>query len=275
MSISVNVNSGAMKALHQLNRSGRDLEQAQSRMNSGLRVSGARDDGAVFGMAQSIRDDISSLGVVTTSLDHSMAVTDVAYSAVESMTDLVLEMKEKALAASDQSLDGRSRSILNKDFEVLRDQINKMVANAEFNGINLLNGTTAGVSPITDVHGGQDVHIRDYDLKLGGADTPMTPTMVIDPFAAAKDSLQKIEAALDIHNSALNHFGGGLRTMQTTRVLAMHTADILSKNLGSLVDADLGRESARLQASQTRQQLSAQSLAIANQLPTFATKLFD
>ncbi|MAK61110.1 MAG: flagellin [Ponticaulis sp.] len=275
MSIGVNYNSSAMRALMQLNRSGRDLEEIQSRMNSGLKVDSAKDNGAIFGMAQTLRSDIASLGVVTESLGHGISVTDVAYSAMESMTDLMLEMKEKALAAADPSLDSRSRAILNEDFEVLRNKIDVMVGNAEFNGINLLNGTTNGVSPITDVHGGQAVTVNDYDVKLGGADTQMTPSMKIDPFSDAKDSLSRIEQSLQDHALALNHFGGRVRTMETMRVLAVHTSDILEKNLGSLVDADLGRESAKLQAAQTRQQLSVQAMSIANQLPTFATQLFN
>lgn len=275
MSIGVNYNSSAMRALMQLNRSGRDLEETQSRMNSGLKVGSAKDNGAIFGMAQTLRADIATLGVVTNSLDHAIAVTDVAYSAVEGMTDLVMEMKEKALAAADQSLDDRSRSILNEDFVVLRDQLSIMIGNAEFNGINLIDGSSPGVKPITDVHGGQDVTVEPYDLKLGGADTPLTPTMRIDPFAAAKVSLEKIEQAIEDHSSILGHFGRRIGTMETTRVLAIHTTDVLAKNLGSLVDADLGKESARLQAAQTRQQLSVQAMSIANQLPTLATQLFE
>lgn len=273
MSISVNYNSSAMRALMQLNRSDRDLEQIQSRMNSGLKVSSAKDNGAIYGMAQTLRSDISALGVVSESLNHAIAVTDVAYSAIESMTDLMMEMKEKALAASDQSLDDRSRAILNEDFEVLRDQLSTMAGNAEFNGINLINGTSSGLTPITDGEGGKSINVRDYDLKPDGADTPITASMVINPFARAKESFDRIEQALDIHNTALNHYGGSLRRLQTTHVLAAQTSDVLTKNLGTLVDADLGKESARLQAAQTRQQLSAQSLGIANQLPTFATQL--
>lgn len=275
MSISVNYNSGAMRALMQLNRSGRDLDEIQSRMNSGLKIDSAKDDGAIFGMAQTLRSDIASLGVVTGSLDHAIAVTDVAYSAVESMTDMMMEMKEKALAAADQSLDPRSRSILNEDFVVLRDQLNKMIGNAEFNGINLIDGSSPGVFPITDVHGGQDIVVQPYDLKPGGADTPLTPSMVIDPFAEAEASLAKIEQAIEDNSMVLNHFGGRISRMETTKVLAVHTTDVLAKNLGNLVDADLGKESARLQAAQTRQQLSVQAMAIANKAPTIATQLFE
>mgnify|MGYP000026172893 FL=1 len=275
MPISVNTNSPAMKALTELNKSNRDLMTIQSRMNSGLKITSAKDNGAVFGMAQTLRADISNLAVVTDSLDHAIAVTDVAYSASEALSDLMLDMKEKALAASDQSLDDRSRSILNEDFIVLRNQISIVVGNAEFNGINLLNGTTNELAPITDGHGGQAVTIPGYDVRSGGADNPITSTTVIDPIASAREALAKIEESLEAQASRMNSLGGRLRTMDTIRTLAVKTSDILTNNLGSMVDADLGKESARLQAAQTKQQLQAQALSIANQLPTFATQLLN
>ena len=73
----------------------------------------------------------------------------------------------------------------------------------------------------------------------------------------------------------MNILGGRIRTMDTMRTLVIKTADVLSNNLGTLVDADLGREAAKLQAEQTKRDLRVQSLNIANQLPTYATQLFD
>ena len=243
-------------------------------MNTGRKINGAKDNGAIYGMAQTLRTDISGLRVVTDSLDHAIAVADVAYSASEAVSDLLLDMKEKALAASDRSLDDRSRAILNEEFETMRDQIGLIVDNAKFSEINLLDGSTPSMSPITDVHGGQSIDVPGYDIKPGGADTDITPTIVIDPFAAAEDALTRIESTLDSQNAMMNVMGGRLNRMQTSRDLAVQTSDILTKNLGTLVDADLGKESARLQAAQTKQQLRVQSQSIANQLPTYALRLF-
>ncbi len=275
MSFSVNTNGAAMKALIELNKSNRDLEAIQSRMNTGRKINSAKDNGAVHGMAQTLRADISGLAVVTESLNHAISITDVAYSATEALSDLMIEMKEKALAASEPSLDSRSRSILNEDFVVLRDQLSVMIGNAEFNGINLLNGSTLDIAPITDSNGGQAVTIPGFDVLPGGADTDITATLVLDPFEAAREALERIKTSLDTHHSMMNTLGGKLRTMDTMRTLAVKTSDILSNNLGTLVDADLGKESAKLQATQTRQQLGVQSLNIANQFPTFATQLFN
>lgn len=275
MPISVNTNSSSMTTVRSLNKSDRDLQTVESRMNTGRKVNGAKDNGAIYAMAQTLRADISGLGVVRDSLDLSVAVGDVALTATESLTDLIMEMKEKALAAADPGLDDRSRGILNEDFIKLRDQIDTIINNAGFNDFNLIDGSTSNMRPITDVKGGKEISVPGYDLKPGGADTDMIPSMVIDPLQDAKDSLSRIESTLEKQHEVMNILGGRIRTIDTMRTLVMKTADVLSNNLGTLVDADLGREAAKLQAEQTKRDLRVQSLNIANQLPTYATQLFD
>ena len=274
MSISVNTNASAMSATRSLKSSDRELQSIESRINTGKTINGAKDDGAIYAMAQTLRGDISGLSVVRDSLDIAVAVGDVALSATESLTDLIMEMKDKALAAADPGLDDRSRAILNEDFVKLRDQIDTIVNNAGFNEFNLIDGSSTGLRPLTDAKGGKEIAVPAYDLKPGGADTDMIPSMVIDPLQDAKDSLTRIQTTLEKHNEIMNVLGGRLRTMDTMRTLVVKTADVLEKNLGTLVDADLGREAARLEAAQTKRELRVQSLNIANQLPTFATKLF-
>lgn len=274
MSISVITNRSAMHALRQLNSSKPELEDIQARMNTGRKINGAKDNGAIYGMAQTLRSDISGWGAVTDSLDTAISTGEVALSATEALNDLLLEMKEKALEAADPAMDSRGRSILNEDFTVLRNQIDTVVRNAQFNGINLIDGSATGIYPVTDVNGGHSVSMQGFDLRVGGSDSSVTATTVIDPLEAAREALERIKDTLDAQNLITNHFGGRIRTMETTRTLAVNTSDVLAKNLGNLVDADLGKEAARLQAAQTKQQLRVQALNIANQIPTFAARLF-
>ena len=103
ISNSVNTNAGAMIALQNLNKANMELEEVQNRINTGLQVSGARDDGGIFAIAQRMRSEVGGFGVVQQSLDRGQATTDVALAAGEAISDLLIEMKEKALAAADTS----------------------------------------------------------------------------------------------------------------------------------------------------------------------------
>ena len=106
--LSVNTNTGAMIALQYLNQTEAQMEKTQNAVNTGLKVASAKDDGATFAMAQNMRGDIAGYSAVTDSINRGMSVIDVAMSAGQSISDLLIEMKQKALAASDTSLDTTS-----------------------------------------------------------------------------------------------------------------------------------------------------------------------
>ena len=125
--LSVNTNMGAMLALQYLDQTNAQLQATQNAINSGLKVATAKDDGATFAIAQDMRGDVAGYSAVTDSLHRAISSVDVALSAGQSISDLLIQMKQKALAASDQSLDTASREALNEDFTALRDQITSII----------------------------------------------------------------------------------------------------------------------------------------------------
>ncbi|WP_371811102.1 flagellin, partial [Caulobacter sp. S45] len=94
---SINTNTGAMVALETLNSTNSALETAQNQVSTGLRVAGAQDDGAIWAIAQGQRAQVSSLGAVTDSLNRAASVLDVAVTAGQTISDLLNQMKAKAL----------------------------------------------------------------------------------------------------------------------------------------------------------------------------------
>src|SRR5689334_5471325 len=153
--LSVNTNYGALIALQNLNKTNAEMTGVQNKVNTGLNVAGPKDDGAVWAIAQGMRMDVLALSAVTQSLDRAISATDVAVAAGQSISDLLTEMKAKALAASDDSLDQNSREAYNADFVSLRDQISKIIENAVFNGVNLLDGSTATLQALANAAGDQ------------------------------------------------------------------------------------------------------------------------
>ena len=96
LSSSVNTNVGAMIALQNLNATNAELAATQSRINTGKKVASAKDNGAIWAIAQGQRADIGALAAVNQSLDRGIAAVDVAMAAGETVSDLLLQMKEKA-----------------------------------------------------------------------------------------------------------------------------------------------------------------------------------
>src|SRR5580700_10989401 len=153
MSFSVNNNAGALIALQNLNQTSQQLQQAQNIVSTGLAVSSAKDNGAIWSIAQTERSTVADLDAVKSSLQTGQSIIDVANSAGTTVSNLLTQMQEKALAASDSSLDTASRAALNNDFVALRNQITSTVDNASFNGVNLLNGSITQITSLANAQG--------------------------------------------------------------------------------------------------------------------------
>ena len=265
----INTNPGAMIALQNLNQTNSDLQQVQQRINTGLAISSAKDNGGVFAIAQSMRADVAGYKAVGQSLDLAQSTVDVALAAGEAISDLLVEMKEKALAGADSSLDTASRNALNEDFKALRDQIGTIVANAEFNGTNLINGTqTGGISALANADGSNTLNVGQEIMSLGGTNVTVAATASFTTAAAASGLVATIETSLDNLNTALAKLGTGSKSLEVHKTFVGKLSDSLEKGIGNLVDADLAKESARLQSLQVKQQLGTQALSIANSAPS-------
>jgi flagellin len=275
MANSVNTNVGALIALQNLNATNAELSATQTRINTGKKVANAKDNGAIWAIAQGQRADIGALGAVKSSLDRGVSAVDVSLAAGESISDLLLQLKEKALAATDQSLQTASRSALNEDFKAIRDQINTVAANADFNGINLLNTGATGFSALANAAGTSTLTVGAEVLALGSTNVTVTTTTTIGTSSLASTALGLVNDSIDLVSGALARLGTKAKALDTHRTFVGKLTDALESGVGNLVDADLAKESAKLQSLQTKQQLGVQALGIANQTPQILLSLFQ
>ncbi len=272
---SVNTNIGAMVALQNLNKTSGQLGEVQNRINTGLKVASAKDNGAVWAIAQNQRSNSGALNAVKDSLQRSISTVDVALSAGESISDTLLQMKEKALAASDTTLDAASRTALNDDFKALRDQLAKVVDNAEFNGANMIKATTpTTVAALASADGVNKITVAAQSLALGGANVTVSATASIGTQTTAAAMIATVNTSIANVSSALSKLGTGSKALSSHFSFVSKLQDTIDAGVGNLVDADLAKESARLQSLQTKQQLGIQALSIANSSSSSLLGLF-
>jgi flagellin len=274
MSNSVNTNVGALIALQNLNATNAELAVTQSRINTGKKIASVKDNGAIWAIAQGQRADIGALGAVKQSLDRGVAAVDVALAAGETVSDLLLQLKEKALAATDASLKTAARATLNEDFEALRDQIATVTNNAEFNGVNLLKTGATGFNALANAQGNATITVAAEVMSLGGSIVTVATTQAIDTLTKASNALTAVNNSIDAVSGALARLGTKSKALTTHLTFVGKLTDSLESGVGNLVDADLAKESAKLQALQTKQQLGVQALSIANQTPQLVLSLF-
>ncbi|MBL4788064.1 MAG: flagellin [Kordiimonadaceae bacterium] len=274
MAFSVNTNAGAFAALQNLNVTTNQLSTLQTQINTGLKVASAKDNGATFAIAQTLRGDVAGLNAVKSSIDRASSTLDVALAAGEAVSDLLIELKEKAVAAKDTGLDTASRTSINNDFVQLRDQITSIVDNAEFNGQNAVKNSGTAIVAITNDNGSNTLTIAAQDLSLAGSKVSLGAAQTIGTAALASVAVTNIESSIKNVNTALSALGSGANRLDLQRTFVNSLSDNIEVGIGNLVDADLARTSADLQALQVKQQLGLQALSIANQAPGTVLSLF-
>jgi len=271
---SVNTNVGALVALQNLGATTSQLSVSQNRINTGLKIGSARDNGAVWAIAQNQRADIGALDSVTSSIQRGQSVVDVAISAAETVSDLLNQMKAKALAASDASIDTAARTALNADYTALREQIKKTVANATFNGSSLLKTSAANLTSLADATGTSKLTTVAQSMVLGSTNVTITATSSFNTATLATTALGLVNASITNVNAAIAKLGTNSKALQTHLDFIGKLQDTMVGGIGNLVDADVAKESATLQALQTKQQLGVQALSIANSSSSMLLSLF-
>ena len=276
MSLSVHTNKSALVALQNLNKTQNDLQQVQGRINTGLMVNNASDNAAVWAIAQGQRADIGALNSVKMSLDRARSIAEVSATAGETVSDLLVQLKEKVVAAMDTSIDSSARTALDSDFKSILRQITQTVQNASFDGANLLDGSLpSNLKFLANADANAYITLSKQTLSLGGAVITIAATASLGTITFATSILTQLSNSITLTNQALGNLGSQQKQIQGHATFVSKLTDVLTTGVGNLVDADLAKESARLQALQVQQQLGTQALSIANSAPQIILRLFQ
>jgi len=275
MSLSVNTNTAALTALENLNKTNSTLTGIQNEISTGLSISSAKDNASVWAIAQGQRADIGSLASVKSSLNRAASISDVTSTAGGSISDLLVQLREKVVSAMDPSLSTTSRQALNSDYQATLRQIAQVVNSASFDGANLLNGSLANnIQFLANAQGNAFITLSVKDMSFSGPIITLASTSTIGTVTMATNALAALDTSLANVNQALGDLGAESKQIDAHITFVSKLSDVLTTGVGNLVDADMAKDSARLQALQVQQQLGAQSLSIANQAPQVVLSLF-
>jgi len=278
---SVNTNFGALAALQSLNRTNAELQQVQKRVTTGFRVADAVDDGAAFAVAQFTRGDIGAIGAVNQQLNIAKGAVGTALEAMTSISNTMIKVRETMTKLADSNLSTSQRQAYRDDFSRLFGEIQNFVVNSRFGNTNLLQSAVPAVSVISNVSG-QQFTLYQTDMSnnvlqdMSAVVTTLSSTATGSAgYAAGLLSADGTIMSLErIVASSLNQLGGDRRRLDNQITFNSALLKASEEALGYIVDADLAKESARLQALQIRQQLGTQTLGIANQNPQILLGLF-
>lgn len=284
MANSINTNRGALVALQTLNATNKGLETTQNRVNTGMKVSSAKDNGAIFAIATSQRAEMGAQDAVKQSLQRGQSIVDVALAAGETVTDALTELKSLAVAIQDSKAGESSETKLLADFDAIVKEIHTALAGATFDGVNLFKtGSLVEVTTNTAASGNKftlklaATAAAASALNFGGTATPADGSWAEPANAAAKRLAYTpalVDTAINGFTTVLADLGTKSKSLDRQLSFVGKLQDSLETGIGNLVDADLAKESARLTALQTKQQLGVQALSIANSSSSILLGLF-
>ena len=257
-----------------LQRTSTSIDQTQTRLSTGLRVSSAIDDAAAFFTARAFDNRASDLESLKSNIDLAISTIQAAIDGIDAITNIVQQAKGIASAAKATG-DTNERSTLAVQFNELLSQINSIANDSTFNGLNLLQATPDNLA----VEFNED---NTSNLTITGLDATTATSGINIAVAANNFGLNaNIDTALTSISSALTTLRsnastlGSNNTILTTRLdFTKNLVNTLETGSGKLTLADLNEESANLLALQTRQQLGLNSLALASQSERAILSLF-
>jgi flagellin len=221
-----------------------------------------------------MRSDVGAYDRVRESTDRAASILDTGIAAGESIMELLNEMKGKALAGSQAGLTASAQAALAADFAQLRDQITSIGANAVFDGANMIAAAPNNAVALGDAAGGNTITVTGVSLALASTTITVTGTSAVDNAANATTALGLVNTSITNLGTQLATWGAGAKRLEVHKTFIGKLQDALNNGIGAIADADLAKESAKLQALQTKSQLGIQALSIANSSSQAALSLF-
>ncbi|SEO07071.1 flagellin [Salinihabitans flavidus] len=256
---SILTNNSAMVALQTLKSVNGNLAKTQGEISTGKTVASSKDNSAVWAISKVMESDVSGFKAISDSLSLGQSTVAVARQASETITDLLTQMKGKIVAAQEDNVD---RGKINADVTALKGQVESVVAAAQFNGLNLVNGgvasadvlasldrdSTGNVTASSITVNGQDLSSGGYVAKAAFTGTDGVAADGADAFGFSLDANGGTDDAGDIVIADPTYAAGDKITLNlgaeeisytvtADDVASTTTADIIAVGLKSAIEA--------------------------------------
>jgi flagellin len=271
---SVITNSAASIALESLNSTNSQLAGVQKQVSTGYSVADATDNGAAYAVAEAVRSEISGLGAANQQLGYGQGLVGTTLSALNDVSNVLNSARDVLVALANGANSTTQTANYTSQYDSFMKQIKNDLNSATYNGQYVVSSSNNTTTP-TSINVVQDESGNTYTLNSFDAYTQFTSVSTLASGTVSSSTITTFTGVQACVNSALDTYGNASNYINAQISFNNDKVDALNQGLGSLVDADLAKESAMLQSLQIQQQLGAQALSIANQAPSALLKLFQ
>ncbi|MBD89531.1 MAG: flagellin FliC [Deltaproteobacteria bacterium] len=273
-SLSIVTNSGAMRSNRAVHNSSRAVHEAVNRMSSGLRVQSASDDAAALSTAENMRAQRRGIQQAIRNANDGVSILNTTEATYQSVSDTLVRMRELSVQAASDGLTDAERGHLDQEFQLLIQEIDRMASVAQFNDIQLADGSVPSLTFQVGYRNSGDDQItatlndlRSAALGVNGQE--------VDTRAEAQVSIDAIDSAMETLSDDRSVIGSTINRLQAAVSNLMQTDANFGEAVGNARDADIGAESIGFAREQVLQQAGIAMIAQSNSLAQNALRLLN
>jgi flagellin len=281
---SVNTNMGAMVALQSLESTASQLSATQKQISTGYRVADSTDDGAAYAIAQGIRSTVGALTSANQQLGNATGLMSTTQTGLNSVSNMMSSMRNTLIKLGDSSVQGAQRADYAQTYGTQLKAVQAAIQDASYNGKTLIGNITGSSGSFGRVAVVRNENAASYGVATFSGSGLYSAISITSTLMASTTGAASIAALITAGGTfltqqqsvgtALNAIGSSINFVNNQTTYNNNKINSLNSGLGSLIDADLAKESAQLTALQIRQQLGTQALSMANQAPQTLLSLF-
>ncbi|GAA1442133.1 flagellin N-terminal helical domain-containing protein [Leifsonia poae] len=267
MGMQINTNIAANNAYRNLNNTQSDLSKSLEKLSSGLRINRAADDAAGLAISEGLKSQVGGLTVAARNAQDGISVVQTAEGQLTEVHSILQRVRDLAVQAGNDSNNADSRAAIKTEVDQLTKELTRISGDANFNGINLLDGSNA---KLTFQVGAGSVAANDQiDVDLTGANVATVATAVgALTFDSAANALTSI-AALDTQITSVSTARANLGAVQNRFESTIRSLNVSKENLSAassrITDTDMAEEMVKYTRSNILSQAGTAMLAQANQ----------
>lgn len=279
MALGINTNIASLTAQNQLSKSQNMSNQAMERLASGLRINSAKDDAAGLAISTRFDTQIRGLNQAVRNAGDGISMVQTAEGGMDQTVENLQRIRELAVQAANGSLGENDRALLQKEVDQRISEISRIATETQFNGISVLNGTSAANTAIqVGANSGQTITIQiGTSMGAGGLGNGTTQVsgVKVTSAASADSALSVIDGALSTVNTIRADLGAVQNRFESTISNLQTNVENLSASQSRILDADFAAETAKMAKANVLQQAGISVLAQANARPNQVLSLLQ
>jgi flagellin len=256
----INTNTAALRAQNGSRVANQSLQTAMERLSTGKRINSAKDDAAGLAIASSMTSDIRGMSQAIRNANDGISMAQTAEGALNEVTNMLQRIRELSVQSASGTYSDDDRANLQAEVVELGAQIDDIVANTRFNGVEVFGTANVDVAIQTGANNGDTV-----TLSITGFDVAAATASDIGTAAGANTALTDVDAALEAVAVTRASLGAGQSRLESVVNNLTNQVTNLSDARSRIEDADFSAETTNLAKAQILSQASTAMLAQANQ----------